>query len=562
MVEQTETGVVSGADTVSSGISREASHNKYVEINEEVNSVSNDSSSPLNLDETEKFIDLTVHLTPEELERRKTWKYKLAIFFWDSADKHPKERKFLLKLDFFLLSSAMLGYFIKTLNYSNIATAYVNGMSDYYDMESNQYNTVQMLWTVGYIIGQIPSNLILHRISARYYLGCLEIVWSLLTICMVSCKTMHQLYAIRFLVGLTESGFFPAMEYLIGSWYSPAELSKRESLFACSGTAASMVSGPLQDAVLNGVAKSSTRYQAFQWLFIVDAIISFPIAIYTMTADPNTPSTSTAWYFSKEDKLIAKERRRRIGAQLNTREKYTWKKIKSFFTTWHIWVFPILFLCYNNSCTAISEPTFTTWMKYDLGLTSGKYNTYPTAINGAGIAFTVAISWISDYTKNRYNFVVVQAFFICLVIGCASLAHWDLPVGYQYFCYFLIGVPTAWGQPQIYSWVNRLLRYDDMKRNFVLVVTNTLAYVTNAWVPILVWNTDYQPVFHVGFTYTACLASLGIIVTAVATYFTFLDTKKGLYYENEKLEYATETGPVTVTDANLGNEKELDQEKV
>ncbi|ODV60840.1 MFS general substrate transporter [Ascoidea rubescens DSM 1968] len=476
-------------------------------------------------DDSKPFIDLSVDLTPEEIARREHWWFKLRIFLWDSADKHPSERWFLFKLDFFLLSSAMLGYFIKTLNQNNIATAYVNGMSEHYNMAN-----------ISYIIGQIPSNLILHRISARYYLGGLEFIWALLTVVQATADSLTQMYVIRFFIGLTEAGFFPGMEYLIGSWYSPAEINKRASLFACAGIAASMVSGPLQQAVLTGVAKTHKKYKAFQWLFIVDSIISFPIAFYTMAVDPNTPSTTTAPYFTKQDKLIAKERRRRISAQLNTRQKYTLKKIKTFFNTWHIWVFPVLFLAYNNTCTAINQPTFTTWMKYDLGLSPAKYNIYPTALFGAGIGFTIVISYITDYTKNRLNVFFVQAYFICVLIGSALLAHWNIPVGLHWFCYFLIGVPTAWGQPQIFSWVNKLLRYDDMKRNFIVVCTNTLAYVTGAWVPNLVWNTNYQPEYFVGFSYNATLCGLGIIFTVLATYYTNRDAKNGRYYLDEKKE--------------------------
>jgi len=155
-------------------------------------------------DDGDPYIDLNVDLTDEEIKRRNKWQYKLRLFLWDSVDKHPVERKFLFKLDFFLLSSSMLGYFIKTLNQSNIGTAYVNGMKEHYEMDGNQYNYLSTLFTVGYIIGQIPSNLILHRISARYYLAGLELIWSVLTLLLITPKTLKGMYALRFVTGLLE----------------------------------------------------------------------------------------------------------------------------------------------------------------------------------------------------------------------------------------------------------------------------------------------------------------------------------------------------------------------
>lgn len=470
------------------------------------------------------YIDIEVRLTPEELEKRNNSKlFKIRKFFWDGADKHPKEQKYLLKLDFFLLSSSMLGYFIKNLNQSNVTTAYVNGMDEYFNMTNNQLNYVITLWTVGYIVGQIPSNLILHRISARYYLGGLEILWAVLTTLMIACTNLKSVYAVRFFLGFLEAGYFPGLEYLVGSNYSAEELSTRSAYFAVAGNAAGLISGPLQLAVLKRFSNSSLA--PFKWMFVFDAVISFPIGIYTMLVDPNTPSTTDAFYFTEEDRLVGLERRRRIGAQLNTREKYTIPKIKSFFNTWHIYVFPLLFLTYNNTCAAIGQPTFTTWMKFDLKLGPHIYNTYPAMLTAVAIAVTLILAYSHNFIGGRKNHFYVIGYFVPMILGCALLAHWDIPRGLHWLCYFLIGIPPSFGQPFIYSWVNRLLFQDDMKRNFVIVCTNTLAYVTGAWVPIFVWNTNHKPQYHLGFTYTACLAALGLILTFIAWHLTRRDDK-------------------------------------
>lgn len=478
------------------------------------------------LESNDQYIDLDLHLTPEEQEYRRTsyW-FAFKNLLWDGTDKHPKEQRYLLKLDFFLLSSSCLGYFIKNLNQSNMVTAYVNGMDEYYNLNNNQYNYLVTLFTVGYILGQIPSNLILHRISARYYLGGLEIIWGLLTILMITCgpDQLNNLYVIRFFLGFLESGYFPGLEWLLGSNYSGPELSKRSSYFAIAGNLSGIISGPLQQAILKRFGESALP--PFKWMFVFDAVISFPIGIYTMCVDPNTPSTTDAWYFSHEDRLIGLERRRRIGAQLTTRSPYTWKLIKSFFNTWHIYVFPLVFLAYNNSCSAISQPTFTTWMKLDLKKPSSIYNTYPSILTACGIVLTLIFSYSNDYLGGKKNVWFVSLFFISLIIGCASLSIWEINLGWHWFSYFLIGMPTTWGQPFIFSWINRLLFANDMKRSFVVVITNTLAYVTGAWVPILVWNSNDKPRYFIGFTYTACLSGFGLLMTGLAYYFTRRDEK-------------------------------------
>ncbi len=483
-------------------------------------------------DVNEPYIDLSVDLDEKELARRSTWWYKVSLFFWDSIDKHPLERSFLFKLDFFLLSSSMLGYFIKTLNQSNLGTAYVNGMKEHYEMNGNQYNYLTTLWTVGYIIGQVPSNLILHRISARYYLASLELLWAILTVLMVTPKTLSGMYALRFFIGLTESGYFPGLEYLIGSWYSRQELSKRAAFFGCAGTAAGLVSGPLQQRILTS-EWAQHGLKPFQWMFVIDAIISAPIAFYTLFVDPNTPSTTTAFYFNDTDKKIALERRRRIGAQLNTREAYTLKKIKSFFNTWHIYVFPILFLAFNNAYQPITSQVFQLWMKMDLKLSSYDYNIYPIGISGGGIGLSLTVAYVNDYYKGRLTPYLLYYMFVSVLFSCVVLAVWDIPEGLKWYAYFGIGIPLSIGQPLIFTWVNKMLAYDDMKRNFLVVCTNMLAYVTGAWVPILTFDQTQAPKFHIGFSYTAGLGGLGIVCTTIVWILSARDGRRNKLREKE-----------------------------
>lgn len=82
----------------------------------------------------------------------KTWK----SYIWDTLDKSPQERKFLFKLDAIILTFASLGYFIKNLNQININNAFVSGMREDLGMLGNELNYLQTVWTVGYVIGEIP----------------------------------------------------------------------------------------------------------------------------------------------------------------------------------------------------------------------------------------------------------------------------------------------------------------------------------------------------------------------------------------------------------------------
>lgn len=100
---------------------------------------------------------------------------KWQSYLWDTLDKSPEERKFLFKLDFALLTFASLGYFIKYLDQANINNAFVSGMKEQLGLYGNELNYMQSCWTAGYVIGQIPSNIMLTRIRPSIWIPSMEV---------------------------------------------------------------------------------------------------------------------------------------------------------------------------------------------------------------------------------------------------------------------------------------------------------------------------------------------------------------------------------------------------
>jgi len=77
------------------------------------------------------------------------------------------------------------------------------------------------------------------------------------------------------------------MQYIIGSWYRKDELAKRTCIFHISSVLGAMFSGYLMAAVYNLDGK--TGLHGWQWLFIIDGIISLPLAIGAFFMLPDVP---------------------------------------------------------------------------------------------------------------------------------------------------------------------------------------------------------------------------------------------------------------------------------
>jgi MFS transporter, ACS family, pantothenate transporter len=121
----------------------------------------------------------------------------------------------------------------------------------------------------GYILGQLPSQLVLTKVRPSIWLPTIEIAWSIIVMGMAATKNVKTLYACRFFIGLLEAGAYPGIMTLLGHWYTPQELGKRSCIFQASSSAAQMFSGYLQAGLLSGM-DGTHGIAAWRWLFIFD----------------------------------------------------------------------------------------------------------------------------------------------------------------------------------------------------------------------------------------------------------------------------------------------------
>ncbi|KAI8182082.1 Pantothenate transporter liz1 [Colletotrichum sp. SAR 10_75] len=118
-----------------------------------------EGESPKGLAVDGSFSDRTSATSPHGKEKAPWWSY-----IWDyEPGRSHEERVFIQKLDVFLITMLSFGYFIKNLDQTNISNAFVSGMKEDLSMNGNELNLVDTAWTVGYVVGQIPSQIVLTK---------------------------------------------------------------------------------------------------------------------------------------------------------------------------------------------------------------------------------------------------------------------------------------------------------------------------------------------------------------------------------------------------------------
>ncbi|WWC65413.1 uncharacterized protein I303_108031 [Kwoniella dejecticola CBS 10117] len=427
---------------------------------------------------------------------RQPWYY----YLWDSFGKAPEERRLLVRLDLSLLVFSTLGLIMRYIDQTNLSTAFVSGMKEDLSMFGLEYNYSNTAWSVGYVIGQIPGNILLNRVSPHYIVFGLEFGWSIMTLCTTWVKNWHQLCFIRFMVGLFESAYYPGLLFLIGSWYTKDELGKRSNIFQAATAAGTLLSGVMQAGVyrtLNGTHGMA----GWRWIFTIDAIISIPIAISAFFLIPDLPwNIKPNWIFKQRDIDLARRRltaARRQGPKKGGLGK---KAIWNILSTWHIWVFTFVYSCYIFSQNPQQSMSF--WLKYskDPKYTVEQINYYPCGIWSTQIVSALGFAWISDNLLGgrRWPPLLLVALWHC--IDCALLA--GLPVypddrAGRWVLYYLSGVVNC-TPGLLYAWCSEIIGESSEKRGIVMGTFNSVAFSFNAWLPLLLFKQTEQPTVHKG----------------------------------------------------------------
>ncbi|EIW82432.1 MFS general substrate transporter [Coniophora puteana RWD-64-598 SS2] len=433
-----------------------------------------------------------------------SWR-KIREFVWGEVPSSKEERTLLLKLDWFILSYCCLMYFTNYLDRANVNNAYVSGMKQDLNMYGNEFNRINTIFTCGYIVGMIPNNLMLQVVPPRIWFPTMQIIWGVLTFCSSAVHSVQQLYVIRFFQGMSEASTFVGTHYILGSWYKPGELGKRSGIFTSSGLIGTLFSGVLQAAVyqnLNGVDGRS----GWRWLFIIDGIITLPIALYGFFVFPDVPATTRAFYLKDEERLLAYER---LDSD-TVHHKLSWNLFKRVLSRWRWYGFSLLFGISGEVESFGSNNLMGQWLSAIGGFTLILSDYYPSGVTAFGIVSTLVCATWTDYTRARWPVLVYMC--VCCTIAAICILVWSSPIGLKFFAYYLAGAAYA-GQATTFAWANQVCAGDDQERAVVLASMNMWNNAVNAWWPLLFYAAPDAPRFKKGMITMICTCAATLAVT-------------------------------------------------
>ena len=148
-------------------------------------------------------------------------------------------------------------------------------------LREEEYALGAGLFYVGYLLFEVPSNLILRRTGARVWISRILVSWGLVSSCMMFVTGPVGFGLLRVLLGIAEAGFFPGIILYLSYWFPARERARATALFMVAGPVAGIVGNPVSGAILqftDGVGGLA----GWQWLFLLEGVPAVALGVVTL----------------------------------------------------------------------------------------------------------------------------------------------------------------------------------------------------------------------------------------------------------------------------------------
>ena len=363
------------------------------------------------------------------------------------------------KVTWRLLPFLILCYVVAYLDRVNVGFARLQMLDDLKFSET-VYGLGAGMFFIGYFLFEVPSNLLLHRVGARLWIGRIMISWGLVSALFMFIKTPASFYTLRFILGIAEAGFFPGIILYLTYWYPSDRRARMVALFMAAPPLAGIFGGPLSGWIMQSFSGRG-GLAGWQWLFVLEAVPAIVVGLAVLVYLDNG-IRSARWLNDAEMSLLEE----RIAQDRTTTADHP--SLAHVFRDQRLWRLCLIYFCY-----VMGHYGLTFWMPV-LVQSAGVIGTFRiglfTAIPyiGAVIVMTVLGARADRQRERRWHTAIPMAIgsvflslstmagthtglvMACLTVAAAGIlssgaVFWSLPTA------FLGGVSAAAGIAAINS---------------------------------------------------------------------------------------------------------------
>lgn len=326
--------------------------------------------------------------------------------------------RLMWKIDICVVPPLALLYFLAFLDRVNISNAKVYGIEKALNLKSHEFNTCLTLFFVPYVFFEVFSNYAIKYIKPHIWLSGCILFFGAVTIGMGFSRNFGDLAACRFLLGVFESGSFPAIFYILGNFYAKAESQRRFStFFSCT-----CLAGAAGGAIAYKIKDLDGRYgiESWQWIFIVEGAFTAGLAFVLFFIIPDFPENCR--FLSENERVFLKKKLEVYNGQSGFEVKHTLKDVAGCFKDPMIWITALAY--FGLIIPAYGYAYFATSIIKVMGYTgeiANQKSVYPWV---CAFGYSIVISFVSDWSKIRLPFALVNCLIaiigLALVLGCTE----------------------------------------------------------------------------------------------------------------------------------------------
>lgn len=180
------------------------------------------------------------------------------------------EKKLISKVAWRLMPLIMVCYLFAFFDRINISFAKFQLQTDL-GLSNTAYGLGAGLFVVGYVLFEVPSNMMLYKVGARRWIARIMMSWGVATALMIFVTTEWQFYVLRFLIGAMEAGFAPGVLYYLTLWFPQNYRGRITSTLFLASAFAGLIGAPVSGLVL-GHMDGLFDVRGWHWLFLLGGI--------------------------------------------------------------------------------------------------------------------------------------------------------------------------------------------------------------------------------------------------------------------------------------------------
>ena len=355
------------------------------------------------------------------------------------------EVRVVRKISWRILPFVMLLYFVSFLDRVNVGFAAFS-MNQAIGLTPAMFGFGSGLFFLGYFLFEVPSNLILHRVGVRLWIARIMVTWGIVSAASAFATGPDSFYALRFLLGVAEAGFFPGIIFYLTLWFPARHRALAAALFMAAAPLSTAIGSPVSGTLME--LPTIAGLSNWQWLYIVEAIPAILLGFVVLKVLTDRPEEAHWLEPEERNWLIATLQAERINSNSPTAHRAdVWRALRDP----RVLALSLIYLGTSAGLYALGlwSPLILRTFGFS-SLETGWINAVPNAVAVIGMT-----AWArhSDRTLERTWHVVIPCLVACF--GFIWAGATQTPVGVIFALIIVnVGVSAAkaplWAMPTIF----------------------------------------------------------------------------------------------------------------